>query len=152
MKSLSNPEDTVEILARLGTIGPGSQRQWGRMSAAEMVCHLNDALLIAMGERKATPRDTWFTRSLMKWGGLWFPTQWPHGVRTVPECDAQRLGTRPVEMENDLRVLRESFERFTRRPRVFQLQVHSIFGPMTEKEWMRWGYLHMDHHLRQFGA
>jgi hypothetical protein len=26
-----------------------------------------------------------------------------------------------------------------------------MFGPMTEKDWMRWGYLHADHHLRQFG-
>jgi Protein of unknown function (DUF1569) len=28
---------------------------------------------------------------------------------------------------------------------------HPIFGPMTAKDWMRWGYLHADHHLRQFG-
>jgi hypothetical protein len=28
---------------------------------------------------------------------------------------------------------------------------HPIFGRMTEAEWMRWGYLHTDHHLRQFG-
>jgi hypothetical protein len=152
MKTLVNPEDTEEILARLGAIGPASQRQWGRMTVAEMVCHLNDALVISMGERQATPKCTWFSRTLMKWGGLWSPTQWPHGVMTVPECDAQRLGTRPAEMENDMRVLRESFERFTRRPRVYALQAHPIFGQLTEKEWMRWGYLHMDHHLRQFGA
>jgi hypothetical protein len=28
---------------------------------------------------------------------------------------------------------------------------HSIFGSMTNQDWMRWGYLHADHHLRQFG-
>jgi hypothetical protein len=152
MKTLANPEDRREILARLGSIGPASQRLWGRMNVAEMVCHLNDALVIAMGERPATPACTWFSRTLMKWGGLWFPTQWPHGVRTVPECDAKVLGTRPAEMESDLGELRESFERFTRRPRGYELQSHPIFGPMTEREWMRWGYLHIDHHLRQFGT
>jgi hypothetical protein len=26
-----------------------------------------------------------------------------------------------------------------------------MFGPMSERDWMRWGYLHADHHLRQFG-
>jgi len=26
-----------------------------------------------------------------------------------------------------------------------------IFGPLTRAEWLRWGYLHADHHLRQFG-
>ena len=28
---------------------------------------------------------------------------------------------------------------------------HPMFGPMTDADWMRWGYLHADHHLRQFG-
>jgi len=27
-----------------------------------------------------------------------------------------------------------------------------MFPEMNEREWMRWGYLHADHHLRQFGA
>jgi hypothetical protein len=51
-----------------------------------------------------------------------------------------------------LRELRGLIDRFTRQPRDFELQMHPIFGAMTEEEWMRWGYLHMDHHLRQFGA
>jgi hypothetical protein len=29
---------------------------------------------------------------------------------------------------------------------------HPIFGPLSYPQWMRWGYLHCDHHLRQFGA
>jgi hypothetical protein len=29
---------------------------------------------------------------------------------------------------------------------------HPIFGPMSEAAWLRWGYLHADHHLRQFGG
>jgi len=28
---------------------------------------------------------------------------------------------------------------------------HPIFGAMKPWDWMRWGYLHADHHLRQFG-
>jgi hypothetical protein len=40
-------------------------------------------------------------------------------------------------------------ERFCRpeQPRVD----HALFGPMSFDDWMRWGYLHTDHHLRQFG-
>ena len=29
---------------------------------------------------------------------------------------------------------------------------HPLFGPLTDAAWLRWAYLHMDHHLRQFGA
>ena len=28
---------------------------------------------------------------------------------------------------------------------------HPLFGRMTNGEWGRWGYRHVDHHLRQFG-
>jgi len=27
-----------------------------------------------------------------------------------------------------------------------------MFGLMPDRDWMRWGYLHMNHHLRQFGV
>jgi hypothetical protein len=29
---------------------------------------------------------------------------------------------------------------------------HPIFGRMSPAAWLRWAYLHTDHHLRQFGA
>ena len=29
---------------------------------------------------------------------------------------------------------------------------HPTLGPMSRAQWLRWGYLHADHHLRQFGA
>ena len=28
---------------------------------------------------------------------------------------------------------------------------HPILGPMTRAQWMRWAFLHTDHHLRQVG-
>jgi Protein of unknown function (DUF1569) len=42
-------------------------------------------------------------------------------------------------------------ERFA-QPSAAERPAHPIFGRMTEEEWMRWGYLHVDHHLRQFGG
>jgi hypothetical protein len=27
---------------------------------------------------------------------------------------------------------------------------HPMLGPMTRAQWMRWAYMHTDHHLRQF--
>jgi len=152
MKTLANPENKREIVRRLGAIGPGSQRRWGKMTVAEMICHLSDALRVAMSEKQAKPISNWFSRSIMKWAGLGLPMQWPHGVSTVPECEAGVGGTRAAEIESDLRDLRELFERFTRQPRDFEYAEHAIFGRLTEEQWMRWGYRHLDHHLRQFGA
>jgi hypothetical protein len=152
MKTLAHAADEAEILQRLTAIGPGSQRQWGRMRVGEMICHLSDALKIAMGEKEASTIGNWFTRSVMKWAGLWFPRKWPRGVQTVPECKAGMGGTAPAAMDEDASELRGLLERFCRMPRTFVFPEHSIFGKMTHGEWMRWGYLHIDHHLRQFGA
>jgi hypothetical protein len=152
MKTLANAEDKLEILRRLGAITPMSQRRWGKMTVAEMVCHMNDALRVSMGDKPVKPISNWFTRSVTKWAGLWLPTKWPQGVKTVPECDPRREGTPPGELERDLSEFRELLDRFTSQLRGYELQAHPMFGEMTEKEWMRWGYLHADHHLRQFGA
>ena len=122
------------------------------MTAAETICHLSDALKVAIGEKRAEPIGKWFTRTLMKWGALRSPTKWPRGVRTVPECEAGAGGTPPAEMEKDLNELRELVERFSGQPRDFAFAEHPMFGPMTDAEWLRWGYLHLDHHLRQFGV
>ena len=152
MKTLANLRDKLEIEERLDRITLASPRQWGRMTVREMVCHLNDAFLVAMGDKTAEPIGNWASRTLIKQAALWGPMQWPHGVRTVPECDARLLGTPPADFEADLGEARRLLGRFAAQPRGYQLQDHAIFGVMSEKEWLRWGYLHTDHHLRQFAA
>lgn len=152
MKTLANAEDMAEILRRLGALGVGSQRRWGKMTVDEMVCHLSDAFRVVFGEKHAKPVSNWFSKSVMKWAALQLPMQWPHGVSTVPECEAGVGGTPPAEFARDLNELRALLARFSKQPRDFEYADHAIFGKMTDAEWQRWGYLHMDHHLRQFGA
>jgi len=42
-------------------------------------------------------------------------------------------------------------ERVTYPQKDFQWRRHPLFDEMSERDWMRWGYLHADHHFRQFG-
>lgn len=81
--------------------------------------------------------------------GPQFP--WPKGFKTVAELDQQGRGTPPVEFEREVGELKILIDRFTRNPRDFQWPSHPYFGRMSEMEWMRLGYLHSDHHLRQLG-
>jgi hypothetical protein len=55
-----------------------------------------------------------------------------------------------LDFHEDLRSLLSSLERFCDALPAPHLP-HPIFGPMSRENWMRWGYLHADHHLRQFG-
>lgn len=117
-----------------------------------MICHLSDALRVGLGDRAAQRVKNRYNGPLMRWLALWLPLPWPRGVPTVPECDAKIGGTPPAEFERDKGDLLALLERFAAQPNAVAQHAHPFFGQMTEKEWMRWGYLHADHHLRQFGV
>jgi hypothetical protein len=67
----------------------------------------------------------------------------------MPEIDQNIGGTRPTTFSADRTTLLVKLDQLARCTRV--VVPHPIFGPMSRSEWMRWGYLHTDHHLRQFG-
>jgi Protein of unknown function (DUF1569) len=152
MKSLSAAACKGEILARLGVLDPGTPRRWGKMSASQMICHVTDTFLGVMGDKATDTPSGLNLWPLMKPWVLYAPFNWPHGVPTRPEFDQQIGGTPPSQFDCDMRTLLATIDKFTAQPRTFQFRPHPMFGEMSEKDWMRWGYLHADHHLRQFGA
>ena len=83
---------------------------------------------------------------------MWLPFRWPQGFPAPREWDQKIGGTPPDEFEKDLVKLCRLLDRFTQNPRDFEWAVHPYFGRLSDAGWMRLGYLHMDHHLRQFGA
>jgi Protein of unknown function (DUF1569) len=152
MKTLASARDKAEIVQRLALINPTSRRRWGTMTVGQMLCHLSDAYRVALGDRQAKAVRNRYNGPLMRWMALWLPLPWPPGVPTVPECDANAGGTPPADFEDDKRELLTLLERFAAQPNEAEQHAHPFFGQMTGKEWMRWGYLHADHHLRQFSA
>jgi len=155
--TLANPADKQQIVERLAKIQSSSPRLWGKMTAPQMIFHLADSFRVTMGEKSwvterisitPIPMPDWF----VKWVALQVPLRWPRGTPTRPEVDSEKDGTIPGVFDGDVRNLLRLLDRFTCKPRDFSWQPHPIFGAMEEAEWMRWGYLHMDHHLRQFGA
>ena len=152
MKSLSNNLDKQEVLKRLHLVKQESPRCWGKMTAGQMICHLNDSFKSVMGERPASSVSNILGPNLIKWVALYLPIRWPHGIPTRPENDQETGGTQPTEFAADVRELEELVDRLTRADKDFNWGRHPLFGPMPESDWLRWGYLHMDHHLRQFGV
>ncbi len=150
MKTLRDTQTQKEIIERLERVKPDSPRQWGRMNARQMVCHLADSFRGVMGDITLHPAPSSLPRKILKWIALDLPIQWAHGVKTGPEVDQEIGGTRPTEFGADVDALKALFGRFVADPRAI-VPRHPYFGPMSEADWMRWGYLHMDHHLRQFG-
>jgi hypothetical protein len=150
MKTLLNIPDRNEVLDRLTGVRPESQRRWGSMSAHQMICHLSDSFRAALGEKQISQSATFFKRTIYKWAALWIPFRWPHGIKTRPEMDQHQGGTPPTEFATDLEKLHILLGRFCNSEREFA--PHATLGQMSRTERMRHAYLHMDHHLRQFGV
>ena len=150
-KTMARAQDKEEIVRRLRTIRADSGRRWGRMSAHQMICHLSDSFLAVTGQRDISPASGLLQSTVIKWIALYAPLQWPRGVPTRPEVDQEVGGTKPSHFAADVTQLEMLVELITTRKGCFG-PTHPIFGNMSDTDWMRWAYLHMDHHLRQFGC
>jgi hypothetical protein len=151
MRTLARPDDLADVLRRLQSVNAASVARWGRMSAHQMICHLGDALRVATGEKVVTPRTGPAQRTVVKWIALYFPARWPAGIATPAEIDQYVAGTKPQGFARDVQELETRLRRFAEDQQPM-CATHPIFGPMSRKAWLRWAYLHTDHHLRQFGA
>ena len=151
MKTLSSAGDLANIRNRIALVSPTDVRLWGSMSVHQMVCHLTDAFCCPLGERVPPARqglahpcaDLQVARPLLS------PASGRTACPTPPEMNQQIGGTPPADFAADRAALLARLDQFARYSGPWS--PHPIFGEMTTREWMRWGYLHTDHHLRQFG-
>jgi hypothetical protein len=150
MRTLDSIADRQSIVERISALTSSDHRLWGRMSASQMICHLCDAYRAPLGEKYVSPTRVFVPRKLFKWVALRAPVKWPKGIPTCPEVEQGVGGTAPTEFSQDRAELLSILNRFCTEginPALF----HPIFGLMSRQDWLRWGYLHADHHLRQFG-
>ena len=149
MHTLANNVDLAEIVERLKSVKAEDRGLWGVMNAPEMICHLRGAFRVAIGDLPSAPIHMSIPPEVIKTMALWTPVPWRKNFETVPVL---KRGTPTMQVgffEVDRADILVELERFC-RPEQVRVD-HSFFGPMSFVDWMRWGYLHTDHHLRQFG-
>jgi hypothetical protein len=156
MKTLGNLADLTEMRGRVAMLAEADTARWGAMTLGQMMCHVADAYRYAVGEFVAARMKSPYPMpvKMLKWFSLKAPLPWPRGVPTVPEMNqGAGAGTKPTEFRADRAALQAALDAFTERfaANSDMEAEHPIFGAMTREDWMRWGWLHVDHHLRQFG-
>ena len=88
---------------------------------------------------------------MIKWIALYAPMRWPAGMPTVAEFDQQKGGTRPTDFAADVADLEAAARAGSAAATAPGRGIRSS-ARCRRPAWLRWAYLHMDHHLRQFGA
>jgi hypothetical protein len=150
MQTLESQSDRESIAGRISALTPSDRRLWGKMSAHQMVCHLCDSYKVALGEKSVSMATGFLQQTVIKFIALRVPAKWPKGSPTRPEVEQGVGGTPPAEFAKDRAELISVLNRFCSGDLKLEIP-HPFFGALTRQEWLRWGYLHADHHLRQFG-
>jgi hypothetical protein len=150
-KTLANTADCEEIRRRVATLTPESTRQWGTMSIGGMLCHLDDSYQLALGERAGELVKIPVPRGMVKYLALRLPVEWKRNMGTMPAVRQGAGGTVPSAFVDDRTRLLATVARFCACPTLAEAR-HPFFDRMSADDWLRWGWLHADHHLRQFSA
>jgi hypothetical protein len=149
MQTLFDPQTHQDVVRRVAALRVDSARQWGTMSAAQMLEHSSRVLEMAIGKN---PVPQVFLGKLIGWmarkrfvGEKPFSRNAPTGpwliVRDEPDFAAVQVRATTL-----LREFHELGERGC------DGHVHAFFGTMTGGEWGVTQFKHFDHHLRQFGV
>lgn len=150
MNSIFNPPDYAELNSRLALLTPESQRQWGTMSVEQMLVHCRKAMETAVGDRKLN------TNLILKMFGKAIKKKMfsaPRFAKNAPTAPQYKVGADEAEaFQTELKRLADMIARFEKGPDVIPNKKHPVFGLMTDEEWGRLHYMHLDHHFRQFGV
>ena len=73
------------------------------------------------------------------------------GVETRPGVNPRKEGTRPTDFELDRARVVTGLHAIAAATSEGLSPAHFLFGPVSPKDWHRWAWRQMDHHLRQFG-
>jgi hypothetical protein len=149
MKTLANEADAKEIRERLASLTGDEQPKFGRMTVGLMLCHVREAFEAVREKRQLTlAKKMPVPARVMKYLALKDGAKWPAGVKTTVELEPGQPGVIAGDFAADRDSTVAAMERFRINA---ESHPHPFMGAMSADDWLRWGYLHADHHLRQFG-
>jgi hypothetical protein len=148
MKTLADAIVLADVVSRFQRLTPDAQRVWGTMNAQQMAVHIGDASAACLKQQPftATPRKP---PPLFKFIALRVLPKFPRGYRSGAEPARTVVDVARFASDRDRAIT--LLKKLAAASPASLAAEHPRFGPLTRLEWMRWAYMHTDHHLRQFG-
>lgn len=148
--SIFDPNTTTTILERLNKLTPASQAQWGKMSVAQMLAHLNVAYDINYG--KIPVHYNWFAKLMLKL----FVKSTVVGSKPYKK-NGQTAPVFIISDERNFDLERSKLETYLHKMEAEGAAAYAgkespSFGVLTAQEWSNQFYKHLDHHFTQFGV
>jgi hypothetical protein len=149
MGNLFDPSVRQSILERLGRLSPDSKRQWGKMSAAQMLAHCSRAMEVGTGDLPL--KQAFIGKIFAPFVRSSFLGEKPFGKNSP--TDPHFVIKDEPDFAREKAQLDALIGRFCQRgPAEAGKHEHSFLGRISGEDWGVVMYKHLDHHLRQFGA
>jgi hypothetical protein len=148
MKTILDAEVRQEVIHRLEKLNPQSTALWGQMTVEQMLRHLRLwEEMIHENKRYPRPFIGRLIGSLIMKQVLSKP-ELPKATPTIPEM---RISDKDIDLADERSKLKELIAHYATYDVPDYTFVHHFFGKMTKAQIGRMAYMHLDHHLRQFG-
>lgn len=150
MKNLLHKTAGEEIIQRINKLTPQSKAIWGKMNVNQNLRHLNQSLLIPIGELDPTLVNP---PKMPKWLMKFFllNVKPPRGgAETFKEINMVANNINPTDFEAERNSLKNNLNKFLISPNL--IPENKLGGKFTKDDWGKLNYNHIDHHLRQFGS
>ena len=147
MALLHDPAYKAEVLRRLNALRPDTNGRWGKMSVAQMLWHVNEAMEGALGRVVTEPVRVLLPRSMLKFFVLNAP--WGKGAPTLKRW-IPRSNSYDFASERDR--CRRLVEELASKPLGDTWADSPNLGRMSGSEVSRLHAKHLNHHLTQFGV
>lgn len=138
-----------EIIDRAKSLQSIDRPLWGSMNVAEMLrhCTLANTQII---QKELSYQPATLKQKCIGFLCLYVLNGFPKNVKGAESIETK--GKVPVEkFSQELENFSACIQRFAKMDTPIQL-THPAFGNLSAKEWGVAIWMHMDHHLRQFGA
>ena len=147
MKSLFDTATYNEVIERLNSLTPQSQRQWGKMDVAQMLAHLQAAFKVPLSDK---PLPRMFIGRLLGWmmkSKLYDEKPWGKSLPTAPDFIIKDQRNFETEKQQLIQLVNKFYQSGPGKVGNFP---HPFFGTFSKEQWGQSMYKHMDHHLHQF--
>ena len=150
MENIFLPETTASLIDRINKLTPETKPLWGKMSAPQMLAHVNVAYEMAYEDKHKKPNA--FMRFILKL----FVKDTVCGDKPYKK-NSQTAPAFLVTTEKDFETEKKRLTTYLNKTvelgaEHFDGKESLSFGKLTKDEWNVMFYKHLGHHLTQFGV
>ncbi len=148
-KSLLHKEAADEIIARVKKLQPDTANHWGKMNATEMLLHCNISNKHILEDEIAYEKPG-IIKKILAFVAVNILPQFPKNNKGPARTHTKGL-IDTGKFEEQRQQFIDQVNAFPVRTKPFT-SLHPAMGFLKTKDWGVITWMHMDHHLRQFGV